>query len=140
MYGEDAPIPGVVPTIVGVPDEMLFDIANGRKYINKIKGSSWQSVETIKKALRAHHAEAKTSDASVCLDMEFLEEQYDELIENKVKSCLLECLPHGNEKRSIAKAVEAGRALATRDIAVAQKKTLQKVLNSAVNLLSDVYI
>ena len=139
LYGSEEPIPGVA-TAITVPDSLLYDIKNARQYLNQQIGDTWQTTEQMKETFRACYAEAKKLDESIWMDLEFLENEYDELMERKLKRCVLETLPSTDEPvpRSIAKALVAARMLSTGDIAVVQKKSLQNCLNGAVRFLEDV--
>ena len=89
LYGSEEPIPGVA-TAITVPDSLLYDIKNARQYLNQQIGDTWQTTEQMKETFRACYAEAKKLDESIWMDLEFLENEYNELMERKLKRCMLE--------------------------------------------------
>ena len=82
--------------------------------------------------------EAKKLDDTMWLDMAFVEEQYEELMEKKLEQNLMDVLPEKGEKRSSAKALVAAKLISGGDLVATQNKSLINVLNSAVSLLTDV--
>ena len=138
LYGDEDPIAGVATQIV-VPDELLDDMQNARQYICQQLGDTWQTTEQMKQTFRACFEQAKKLDGSVWMDLSFLENEFDELIERKLKRLMLEVLPLASEPpRAIGKACVAARTLASGDIALAQRKSLQNSLTGACRFLEDV--
>ena len=84
------------------------------------------------------HFEAKKLDDTMWLDVAFVEEQYEELMEKKLKQHLMDVLPERGEKISLPKALVAAELISGGDLAATQKKSLINVLNSAVSMLTDV--
>lgn len=135
LFGPTGPIP-TLPETITIGDDLCFDFNNGRDYINRVVGHGWQSIEAIKRCVRQHADEWLRMDASAWMDIYFWEQVFDEKIAERLKGCAVECLPR--EQRSLPKAVVAARMVATGEIATAQKKVLQDVLNAVADLLSDV--
>ena len=137
LYGAEAPIDGV-PSTITVPASLIYDAANGREFLNSRMGEGWQSVRSMKQCFKANYNEALKLDPSLWQDLHFIEEEFEPLMEEKLKKCLMSCLPGDKEKRSVAKAVVACRLLSTGNLASAQQTSLQKSLTAATNLLQDI--
>ena len=82
---------------MNIPPSLLFDLQNGREHLNRVLGEGWQSAENIMKAMRSAYSEAKKLDDTMWLDMAFVEESYEELMEKKLKQNLMDVLPEGRE-------------------------------------------
>ena len=61
------------------------------------------------------------------LDMAFVEEQYEELMEKKLKQHLMDVLPERGEKRSLPKALVAAKLISGGDLVAIQKNSLINV-------------
>ena len=136
LYGKSGPIPGVAET-VKVPPSLVFDIGSCREFVLKLLGQGLQSVESCRKIIRANLKYIQKLDKTFWLDDVFLTSCFDALIESHLKSCLLECLPQPDQRRSLPKAVLAARTLCTGPTVSAQAKVLERELLSATNLLQD---
>ena len=137
MFGPSLGIPDT-PSHVTVPESLMYDMKNGRDYINKCVDTSWQSMDNNKNAVRAGAGEWIKMDEYAWMDIYDLEHCFDDEIDEKMCQCLLDILPNKGERRSLPKAIVAGRHLPTGDIATAQKKPLMDKLNGAVNILVDI--
>ena len=137
LYGDEDAIPNVA-TQIKVPEAVLYDMANGREHINKMIGEQWQTTEQMKKSFRSAYAEGIKLDPTLWMDLDFLENEYEKLMERKLKNCMMEVLPLLGEQRQLSKAVVAARQLAIGDIAMAQHKKVQQALTAAGNFLQDV--
>ena len=136
LYGDQGPIPGV-PETVQVPESILFDIGNGREFVLGLL-DGWQTIDSWKRAIKANIVEIRKADRTFGLDEEFLNSSYDGLANKHFNMCLMECIPRPGERRNIAKALVAARALVTSAIVTAQDRQLERELLSATNLLADI--
>ena len=136
LFGEQSPIPGV-PETVQVPESLIFDIGNGRVFVLGLL-DGWQTIDSWKRCIKANIVEIRKADRTFWLDEEFLNSSYDALADKHFKMCLMECIPKPGERRNIAKALVAARALVTSAIVTAQDRTLERELLSVTNLLADI--
>ena len=137
LFGPSAPIPGC-PQTIRPPDALIYDMLNGRDYINKRIGSAWQSIGQVRKTVKSHSDQWLKMDPGAWVDLYFLDHLYEKAIDTKLKQNMLDILPQKGERRSMEKAVVATRLLATGEIACAQVKPLMDSLNAAANSLIDV--
>ena len=70
--------------------------------------------------------EAKKLDDTMWLDMAFVEEQYEELMEKKLKQNLMDVLSKQVEKISSAKALVAAKLISGGDLVATQKKVIDQ--------------
>ena len=64
--------------------------------------------------------------------------QFDELVSEHLKKCLLATIPEVGARSSMGRAVLAARTLCTGDVVTAQLPPLQRELTNACNLLQDI--
>ena len=63
---------------------------------------------------------------------------YDQLMEEKMRSLMLEITPGPNERRVLSKAVGAARMLSVGPVCMSQKKIIQDDMQNAANALLDI--
>ena len=72
---------------------MIYDMKNGRDYINKVVGTGWQSTDTMRRSVRSHAGEWKKMDPSAWMDIYFLEEVFDAKVSEKMCENMVALLP-----------------------------------------------
>ena len=92
----------------------------------------------MKKTVNGLSTELLKLDKSFFLDIAFLNDHYDDLVETRMRDLMLECLPRPHERRSLAKAVIATRVLSTGPTSMAQRKSVQSDMANAANCLLDI--
>ena len=103
----------------------------------KLEGKN-HSADKVKQVVQQNSNELLKLDKSFFLEMNFLSEHFDAAIEGRMRDLMLECLPRGQEKRALQKAVTATRALSTGPIVMCQRKSVQADMSNAANLLLDI--
>ena len=137
LYGETGGLPEL-PETVTIPQELRYDMANGREFLMKVLGEGWNSVAEMKRLVKLNGEELRRLDKNWWLDEFFLYNQYDEMIAAHLKKCVLALIPEMGSRASMGRAVLAARTLCTGDVVTAQLPVLQRELTNACNLLQDI--
>ena len=136
LWGESASIPGV-PEHIDVDPSLVFDFENARDFLLKQLGDGWVSVDKIRSAIKTNYIELCKLDETFWLEHLWLEQSFENQIQEHLRNCMLNLLPGAREKRAISKVTAAGRLLSTGPVVVAQKKCIEKEMTSAVDALVD---
>ena len=137
VFGDSAPLPSISEH-TKIDPALIFDAQNAREFLeNKLEGKC-HSIDSVKKTVNGHVTELLKLDRSFFLEIAFLNDHYDDLVETRMRDHMLECLPRPNERRSLAKAVIATRVLSTGPTTMAQRKSVQSDMVNAANCLLDI--
>ena len=136
LYGESTPLPNV-PQHTKVCETLIFDAGNAREWLGK-KMVSCTSSESAKTIVKNNLEELVKMDEFFWQEASFLEEFYDQMMEEKMRNLMLEVTPAIGERRVLAKAVVAARALSVGPTCCAQKKSIQDDMMNAANALLDI--
>jgi hypothetical protein len=137
LFGAEAPLPGV-PEHTKIDPTMIFDAANCREWL-ATKTEQCTSIASLKKIVKDNLGELiKMDEHFGVMEWIFLTEHFDSLMEERMRSLMLEVLPNIGEKRNIAKAAHAARLLSAGETALAQAKNIQGDMVSAANALQDI--
>ena len=136
LFSEEGKIEGC-PECTKIPEELTYDISNCREFLMRQLGDGWMTVAAMKKIVKSSSDQCRKMDATYWMDEQFLLQEYDQLIDQHLKRCFLNCLPEHGQKRNVGRAQLACRTLCTGQIVMAQAKPLERELVGACNILSD---
>ena len=131
------PIDGY-PTQVTVPKKFLLKEANVREVVcQHFEDYGWCSIEKMKAEVRKHSTEWNKLFPTWWMSEKFLNDHVDEMLENHLKVCLLNCLPKPMEYRCMSKTLTACRTSTNGPVVMAARKSTERELSAATNLLQD---
>ena len=136
VFGKSAPVPGV-PSTVKIPPSMMLKVKNVREVVCQHLGEGWQTLAQMKTQASKHSTEWNKLCSSWWLVEKWLQEHADAMLEDHLKLCLLEVLPRTGEAQCMSKALVAARALSTGPACMAARKSTEREISAAVNLLQD---
>ena len=126
------------PTEVKVPQICLSKEANVREVVHKhFEDYGWCSIEKMKADLKKNSTEWCKLAPTWWLTEKFLNDHVDEMLEMHLKECLVNCLPNTNDSRNMSKALGACRALTNGPVVMTARKSTERELSGATNLLQD---
>ena len=135
LFGQSTPIDGVTH-FTKIDECLIYDAANAREWLgNKMKGVT--SAVKAKDIVRSNSDELIRMDEYFGLELEFLMNHFDALMEDRMRNLMLEVAPSPGEKRILSKAVAAARQLSVGPLALAQKTSIQTDMTTAANAILD---
>ena len=136
LYGGQQTLTGV-PEHTAVEEALVFDAGNAREWLEN-KMETCLSAESANVIVKANLEELLKMDEFFFLEVAFLLDHFDGLMEEHMRSMMLEITPPPGERRVLSKAVAASRALSVGPVCMAQKKNIQSDMMNAANALLDI--